>query len=96
MQLPPASVLATYPTPNYVNPETRGPGLIVTHSVLFPIASIIVGIRIYTRVRISKNIGLDDLFIILAMVSLSTSMEAKLLTHNQVVAAGFFCMSTYT
>jgi len=68
MQLPPLSVLASWPTPNYVDPETKGPALLLCNSIMFSIASAIVAVRIYTRVRISKCFGADDVFILLALV----------------------------
>jgi uncharacterized membrane protein len=61
--------ISTWPTPNYVNPETRGPGFIIMNLVLYPIVVAIVAIRIYTRLRISRSFGPDDVCIVLAMAS---------------------------
>lgn len=72
MQLPSLAVLATYPTPNYVNPETKGPDLLVANCVMFSIASVVVALRIHTRVFISRCFGADDVFILLAMVFFPT------------------------
>lgn len=59
--------ISTWPTPNYINPVIRGPGLIIMHLVLYPIIPGLVGLRTYTRLRISRSFGLDDVFILLAM-----------------------------
>jgi len=59
--------ISTWPTPNYISPATRGPGLIIMHLVLYPIILGLVGLRTYTRLRISWSFGLDDVFILLAM-----------------------------
>lgn len=68
MQIPPASVLSTWPAPNYVNPETRGPSAIITVSVLLGLVTLLLVARIYTRVYISRGFGLDDVLILLAYV----------------------------
>lgn len=68
MQIPPASVLNSWPPPNHVNPETRGPVAIITVSILLFFVTAILGVRVYTRVRISKGFGLDDVLILVAYV----------------------------
>jgi hypothetical protein len=60
--------LESWPTPNYAHPETRGPGVIYINSFLYPLVVAVVGIRTYTRLFISRSFGLDDTFILLAMV----------------------------
>lgn len=68
MQIPPASVLSSWPESNYINPETRGPAEIITVSVLLALVTILLGLRVYTRLWISKGFGLDDVLILLAYV----------------------------
>ncbi len=68
MQIP-ASVTANWPPPNHVSPETRGPTNIIFISVLLGVAAMVLGIRLYTRVKISHGFGLDDVLISLAFVS---------------------------
>ena len=70
MKLPPLSVIAEWPTPNYVDPESTGAGLLIANCVMLAVTSLVVSIRIYTRLRITKNLGWDDIFILVAMVSL--------------------------
>ena len=71
--------LESWPTPNYANPETRGPGVIYINSILYPLVVAVVGIRTYTRVFISRSFGLDDTFILLAMVPLASPLDLLLL-----------------
>jgi Ca2+/Na+ antiporter len=71
--------LESWPTPNYTDPETRGPGVIYINSILYPLVLAVVGIRTYTRVFISRSFGLDDTFILLAMVPLASSLDLLLL-----------------
>lgn len=61
-------ILATHPTPNYIDPETRGPGLLICNAVLFALAFVFVAARVYTRTHVSGGFGLDDLFIVAAIV----------------------------
>jgi hypothetical protein len=69
MQLPPPSVLASWPQPNYENPSvTRGPAVLILTLVFAPITFIIVLLRTYTRVCISRSFGADDTCILLALI----------------------------
>lgn len=71
MQIPPTSVIQSWPTPNYTNPISHGPANIITQFVLYPLVFGIVGLRIYTRLRLSKSFGTDDILILCALVSSS-------------------------
>ena len=69
MQLPPTEVILSWPTPNYLNPkDVRGPQLLVISGIFFPIALLMVGLRIFTRLRLSKSFGVDDVFLLLAII----------------------------
>jgi hypothetical protein len=59
----------TWPKPNYINPETRGNSVIIIHSILYTLVVVVVGLRIFTRARISRCFGADDTFILIAMAS---------------------------
>jgi hypothetical protein len=63
----PLSVLLTW-KPNYVNPETRGTGLIVLIAVLLAIAYVVVCMRLWARFFITKSAGIDDGLILFNMV----------------------------
>lgn len=67
MQLLPAAVLATW-TPNYVNPTTRGHGAMIINVVFIILAIIVVGLRLYTRLRITCSTGVDDILIVIALL----------------------------
>jgi len=91
----PLSALQNWPTPNYVNPERRGPTATIVVSVLLGLVTFILIIRIYTRVRISRGFGLDDVLIIFAYVwfpwsSLSSGLQ---LTRKQIPTAAFAVLS---
>ena len=64
----PIDVILSWPRPNYVDPVRRGPALLIVNSILLPIAGVVVMARLYTRLRVVRSAGLDDLFIGLALV----------------------------
>lgn len=57
-----------WPAPNYTNPVTRGPGLVVAGAVLGTLGTLLVALRIYTRLRITSSFGGDDVLIMVAAV----------------------------
>jgi len=68
MQLPPLSVLLSWPPSNYDNPsEVHGPHFLIITSVFLPIAIFLVFIRTYTRLYVSKSFVLDDGFLLVAI-----------------------------
>ncbi|KAH7348802.1 hypothetical protein BKA65DRAFT_268044 [Rhexocercosporidium sp. MPI-PUGE-AT-0058] len=68
MQLPPASVIISWPAPNYKDPVTTGPSNVVITCIFYPLVCVIIWIRCYTRLRISRSFGLDDWLILASMV----------------------------
>jgi hypothetical protein len=68
MQLPPLDVIATWPAANYTHPEeVRGPAILVITLIFVPLLVILVALRTYTRLRLSKNFGADDTAIVAAV-----------------------------
>ncbi|KAF8855902.1 hypothetical protein BDZ45DRAFT_715582 [Acephala macrosclerotiorum] len=70
--MPPINVLESWPTPNYIDPVMRGPANIIVVAIFFPLALLTVGIRIYTRIRLSRSFGVDDWFIIATLFPTTT------------------------
>jgi hypothetical protein len=48
--------------------EGRGPAILVLTLIFVPFIILLVGARIYTRVRLTKNLGADDVVIVAAVV----------------------------
>jgi hypothetical protein len=69
MRSPPPEVVATWPRPNYINPETRGPDLIVAGLITLSVALICLALRLYVRVRIMRKTEMDDYVMVAATVS---------------------------
>jgi hypothetical protein len=71
MQIPPLDVLLSFPTPNYVDPETRGEALLVLLLIFSVVVIAAVAARFYSRIMVKKWFGWDDTMIGLALVSYS-------------------------
>lgn len=67
-----AEIVASWPPANYVDPPSRGEGIIVIASAVFgSLATIATAMRVYTRFAITRTLGSDDILIVLAWVSVS-------------------------
>ncbi|EAS32618.3 uncharacterized protein CIMG_03642 [Coccidioides immitis RS] len=60
MRKPPPQVFDSWPEPNYVDPEHKGPELIIVSLIFTSISFVIVGLRMFVRLRIKKPAGWDD------------------------------------
>jgi hypothetical protein len=65
--LPPLSVIFSWPVPNYVDPQTRGWGIIVMSIIVASTSLAVVCARLFARMRL-RIIGIDDFIIVAAMV----------------------------
>ena len=63
-----------WPTPNYIDPELAGSleGSLATSIILGTLTVATIGARLWARLGILHRGGLDDLFIVLALVSCAT------------------------
>ncbi|KAK6352031.1 hypothetical protein TWF718_005180 [Orbilia javanica] len=57
---PPPEVLATWPAPNYVNPENQTAQLMAIEITLCTVTTVVMALRLYSRGVLTKSIGLDD------------------------------------
>lgn len=71
----PTEVIASWPPGNHLNPETRGNTLIIVNIVLMSLVTFVVFLRLYVRVYLLRWFGIDDLFIIIALVSRGESAQ---------------------
>lgn len=81
MRVPPPEVLATWPAPNYVDPETRGPTLLIAELTIMPLAFVVLALRLYCRIIKVRNSGWDDWLMVIAMVRIQEEHEIKCLTQ---------------
>lgn len=88
MQLPPVSVVLSWPTPNYENPVTRGPALIIVNIIFITLTVLTVVARLYTRLVIKRWFGIDDVFILLALASSFPFVSCVLTNTVQLFTVG--------
>ncbi|KAM3071080.1 hypothetical protein ACMFMG_009987 [Clarireedia jacksonii] len=82
MQLPPPAVLSSFPHPNYTNPITRGPELLIITLIFFPIVLLVVGLRTFTRLFLSHCFGADDVFLLIAVLPTTACSVLGVLSEN--------------
>lgn len=68
MRFPPPSVIATWPRPNYTDPPTRGPELLVTEVTTLSVALLCLALRLWVRVRQLHKAWWDDWVMVVAGV----------------------------
>lgn len=82
MQLPPASVMANWPVPNYENPQTQGLPLIIVNVIFMALISLALPLRLYSRYVTKGRLGWDDFNMTIAYVLLTHFHDSTfLLTH---------------
>jgi hypothetical protein len=74
---PPLSVIESWPKPS-LNFERRGWGVPIAVIVLFVITATVVSARLWSRLVIQRNAGIDDICIVFAMVRTYCFRELKL------------------
>lgn len=68
MRNPDPDILASWPPPNYINPETQGHSFLVVGITMIIICTIVVAMRIYVRWKILHNMGTDDWLVVVSLV----------------------------
>lgn len=84
MQLPPINVVLQWPTPNYANPETHGPALLVVNIIFIILVLVAVVGRFYARIIYKKWFGIDDVACVFALVSGSSSLDGAMLRQTDL------------
>lgn len=67
---PPSEVLLSWPRPNYVDPEDRGWTSSIVLLLALGITFLVYVARIWARLSLGKNAGLDDVLMSIAMIPL--------------------------
>ena len=71
-----------WPSPNYENPTTRGNTLLVVNIVFIALVTLSIGIRLYSRMLVKHQSGIDDVMIVLAYI-FTIGMTAVVLLANR-------------
>ena len=84
----PPEVIASWPAPNYVDPETRGPGLVVASILLASLVIVPVAPRLYSRFLLTKAAGPDHALIVLAL-AFAIALSVLVIIGNKVWLSGY-------
>ncbi|KAK8100517.1 uncharacterized protein PG998_008085 [Apiospora kogelbergensis] len=84
MKFPPPEVIASWPEPNYENPRSQGPAAEITVYILTGIVTIMIAIRMYTRIHITKSFGMDDAFMLVAYLFATVFTGIAILAERTV------------
>ena len=68
MKFPPPEVIASWPKPDYEHPRAQGPAGEIAVYALTGVVTVMLAIRMYTRIHITRGFGMDDAFIVTAYV----------------------------
>ncbi|KAF2439559.1 hypothetical protein P171DRAFT_325707, partial [Karstenula rhodostoma CBS 690.94] len=80
--IPPLSVVLSWPTPNYIDPVTRPKVATIVACVFGPLTILLLSARLWVRIWLQRNAGLDDWLMLAASVSiLSHCMAVSPLTN---------------
>jgi len=67
---PPPEVMMVWPTPNRIDPEERGWEAPISLVIVLGITFLVYAARMWARIVIAKNVGVDDLLMSIAMLPL--------------------------
>ena len=67
---PPPEVLLSWPKPNHINPEDRGWSSSIVLLVFLGITFLVYTARMWARLGLGKNAGLDDTLMTIAILPL--------------------------
>ncbi|OCL09635.1 hypothetical protein AOQ84DRAFT_397291 [Glonium stellatum] len=68
MRFPPPEVIASWPVPDYTNPISRGPTLLIVELTILPVALICVALRLYVRYFMVRKTWWDDWLMVVAAI----------------------------
>ena len=68
MRFPPMSVWQTFPKSDPAHPVRHGRGLVIVNAVFMGVMTVVVALRLYTRIAIKRKCGWDDYSIVVALV----------------------------
>lgn len=66
----PPEVIASWPAPNYISPETRTSGAPVALSIVLVVTLLVYVARMWARLIMTKNAGVDDVLTSISMIPL--------------------------
>ncbi|KAG7288134.1 hypothetical protein NEMBOFW57_007657 [Staphylotrichum longicolle] len=95
MRQPPPDVVASWPAPNYTNPETRGPALVIVELLAMSISTLCLGLRFYVRAYIMRSVDWDDWLMLSAALPLSQRLALITLFSFGLIVVFSGCIRIY-
>ncbi|KAK0736868.1 hypothetical protein B0T21DRAFT_275393, partial [Apiosordaria backusii] len=74
----------SWPPPNHIDPETHGPANVIVELSLLGLATVLLAIRLYARVKISRGFGRDDVLIFLAYTPAAAFVILEVVAHHKL------------
>lgn len=78
----PLSVALSWPTPNYVDPVTRGNALLIVNIIFIALVTVSIIARVYSRLSVQGKLSIADWMILSAYVC-TCGMTAVVLLANR-------------
>jgi hypothetical protein len=69
MKAPPPEIIASWPEPDYVDPDYQGPQLLIVGVILLVVSCTVVGLRLWVRLHMKNSASWDDWIILSVIVS---------------------------
>jgi hypothetical protein len=69
------NTVAKWPSPNYVDPVKHGPALLVVNVLFFSLMTVVLALRLISKVLIKRSFGVDDILICVAWVYNSLAIQ---------------------
>jgi hypothetical protein len=78
----PLAVIFKWPYPNYIDPQKRGPAILIVSGIFLFLATSIVALRVWIRITIRRFVGADDMLVMFALVlPLLRSLSSRRLSY---------------
>ncbi|KAM0717728.1 hypothetical protein Q7P37_007580 [Cladosporium fusiforme] len=78
----PLTIYAAWPNPNYEDPVTRGDALLIINIIFIILVTLSIVVRLYSRVMVKCQSGMDDVMIVLAYI-FTVGLTAAVLLANR-------------
>lgn len=89
---PPLHVIQSWPRPNFVDPEERGWDAPIALIVVMVLVFIVYFARMWARLGVGRNAGVDDLLMSIAMVPLLGLSISVILGRGSMIC--LYCLLT--
>ncbi|KAL2841833.1 hypothetical protein BJX68DRAFT_271014 [Aspergillus pseudodeflectus] len=79
MKAPPPEIIASWPEPDYMDPDYQGPQLLIVGVILLVVSCTVVGLRLWVRLHMKNSASWDDWIILSVIPFMVCSTAAAIL-----------------